>query len=112
MNLRNYRFYKAPVQLQLFEVWTSQPESRDPEAHLDGNVMFTDNARFADCSDTHRRDSEFEVVSNDVLQVSGVRNCQMITIKDNVADEHMIMVNLHLHNPAEKLELGDYLRGH
>jgi len=74
--------------------------------------MFTDNARFADCSDTHRKDSEFEVLSNDVLQVSGVRNCQMITVRDNVADEHMIMVNLHLHNPAEKLELGDYLRGH
>ncbi len=36
----------------------------------------------------------------------------MLTIKDNVTLEHMLMINLHLHNPSEAIELGDYLRKH
>ena len=61
---------------------------------------------------------EFEVISNEVLHLSGVRNCQMITMKDNVAsqgkekDEHLIFINLHLHNPMEDVRLGDYVRQH
>ena len=79
LNLRNYTAHLAPVQLQLFEIWTAQP---DPLARLDGNVFATDNARFG----TPGSGKEFEVISNDVLQVSGVRNCQMITIKDTIAN--------------------------
>merc|ERR1739848_166663 len=54
----------------------------------------------------------FEIVSNEVLQVSGVRNCQMETCRDTLVDKHLVMINLHLHNPMEKKELGDYLRAH
>jgi len=39
----------------------------------------------------------------------------MVTVRDTKASgkgEHMIFVNLHLHNPMEDLALGDYLRKH
>ena len=63
--LRNYSAHLAPVQLQLFEIWTAQP---DPRARLDGNVCFTDKAKF------EGENPEFEVITNDWLHVSGVRN--------------------------------------
>ena len=105
LNLRNYTPYLAPVQLQLFEIWTAQP---DPLARLDGNVIATDQARFG----AEGSGAEFEVLTNDVLQVSGVRNCQMVTCRDTIDDKHLIFINLHLHNPCEAIELGDYLRAH
>ena len=96
LNLRQYKPYLAPVQLQLFQVWRDTP---DPDAWLDGNAIVTDQARFGD----EGSGSEFEVLSNDYLQLSGVRNCQMVTVRDNGAkaekEQHMIFVNLHLHNP-------------
>ena len=70
--------------------------------------MATDQARFGPVGSG----SEFEVLSNDVLQVSGVRNCQMMTFRDTVQDQNLIMINLHIHNPCEAIELGDYLRKH
>ena len=55
-------------------------------------------------------------MSNEVLHVSGVRNCQMMAIKDTHAPKgcanHFIMVNIHLHNPMEETGKGDYLRSH
>ena len=105
LNLRDYTPHLAPVQLQLFEIWTAQP---DPLARLDGNVIGTDKARFG----AKGSGAEFEIISNEVLQVSGVRNCQMLTCRDTLVDKHLVMINLHLHNPMEKKELGDYLRAH
>ena len=68
--------------------------------------MAVDNARFGS-------NAEFEVISNDVLQVSGVRNVQMITIKDNLREgSKFLFLNLHLHNPLQKPEYDDYLRAH
>lgn len=77
-------------------------------ARLDGNVLATDNSRFG----PQGSGTEFEVLANEVLQLSGVRNSQMLTILDTVAQNHILILNLHLHNPMEKLELGDYLRAH
>ena len=106
--LRNYNVHLAPVQLQLFEIWRDQP---DPEARLDGNSMLTDKKRFGEGSG-----SEFQILSNEVLHISGVRNCQMMSIKDTCAPkgrpDSFIMINLHLHNPMEEISKGDYLRSH
>ena len=36
----------------------------------------------------------------------------MVTVNDTIANTNFIMINLHLHNPCEAIELGDYLRRH
>ena len=71
--LRRYQPLLAPVQLQLFKVWTDTP---DPEACVDGNVVAIDQARFSteNSNKGKTKKPEFEIVSNDFLQVSGVRN--------------------------------------